>query len=204
MTARLTDHTARAASLIAAGRAVTAGMVSAGVVTLMEGVMKTMLLGKLKVLAGVLLLGFVATGTAVLTRRTAAARGEGPPTAEGGVETSRKQEPVKEVFTAWGKEVGGLQAGLGYHPGQRRAYSYGETVRLVVRVRNVSKEPIRFQYVWAFFVETPPTVKDGEGRPVTLGPFPNANGLHAPRMVDAGTGEGDRNLRAQTPTQPGG
>ena len=28
----------------------------------------------------------------------------------------------KDTFIAWGQEVGGLQAGLGFRPGQKRAY----------------------------------------------------------------------------------
>jgi hypothetical protein len=59
-----------------------------------------------------------------------------------------------------------MQAGLGYLPSQRRAYHTGETVRLVVRVRNVGKEAVRFQYNWAFFVENQPAVTDGEGKRV--------------------------------------
>src|SRR5262249_10913142 len=61
-------------------------------------------------------------------------------------------------FTAWGKEVGGLQAGLGFYPGEKRVYRHGETVRLAVRVRNVGKKEVTFQYVPAFFKERPPTV----------------------------------------------
>src|SRR5207248_200241 len=48
----------------------------------------------------------------------------------------------KEAFTAWGDEINGLQASLGFRPGEKRAYSHGETVKLVVRVRNVSKEDV--------------------------------------------------------------
>src|SRR5262249_43812056 len=48
------------------------------------------------------------------------------------------------------------------------AYSHGETVSLVVRIRNVGKEEVKFQYVPRFFKETPPTVTDGEGKPVPL------------------------------------
>src|SRR5262249_11795865 len=56
-----------------------------------------------------------------------------------------KQEE-KEAFTAWGKERNGLQAGLGFLPGQRRAYQTGETVRLVVRVRNVGTKAVKVTY----------------------------------------------------------
>ena len=78
----------------------------------------------------------------------------------------KKPDPEKEAFTAWGKEVNGLQAGLGFPAGQKRAYSHGETVKLVVRIRNVGKEEVTFQYVPAFFQETLPTVKHGTGEPV--------------------------------------
>jgi RNA polymerase sigma factor (sigma-70 family) len=74
----------------------------------------------------------------------------------------------KKGFTAWGKEVGGVQAGLGYRPGQRRAYHTGETVRLVVRVRNVGKKEVKLSYFNEFFYENPPAVTDGEGKPVLL------------------------------------
>ena len=66
--------------------------------------------------------------------------------------------------TAWGKEVGGLQAGLTV--AENRAYHTGETVELVVRVRNVGKEPVKFQYIPKFFVENAPTVTDGDGKQV--------------------------------------
>src|SRR5262249_34588467 len=66
------------------------------------------------------------------------------------------------------KEVGGLQAGLGFRPGEKRAYYHGETVKLVVRIRNVGKEEVAFQYVPAFFKETPPTVTNNAGNPVRL------------------------------------
>ena len=59
----------------------------------------------------------------------------------------QEQKQEKEGFTAWGKEVGGLQAGLGFRPGEQRAYHHGETVTLVVRVRNVGKETVKFQYL---------------------------------------------------------
>ena len=87
------------------------------------------------------------------------------------VKDAEEKKPVepaekKEAFTAWGKEIGGLQAGLGFSAGQKRAYSHGETVTLVVRVRNVGKEEVTFQYVPAFFQETLPTVTHGTGEPV--------------------------------------
>jgi hypothetical protein len=85
-----------------------------------------------------------------------------PKLATGTVEFEVKPASV----TAWGTEINGLQAGVGFPAGQKRAYSHGETVTLVVRIRNVGKEEVTFQYVPAFFQETLPTVKHGTGEPV--------------------------------------
>jgi hypothetical protein len=78
---------------------------------------------------------------------------------------------------------------LGYLLGQRRTYYTGETVTLVVRVRNVSKEAVKFQYVPKFFFETPPTVTDGEGKPVTLGGKLAVLGEHGHVDVDLAPGK---------------
>jgi RNA polymerase sigma factor (sigma-70 family) len=84
------------------------------------------------------------------------------------------QEPTKpaaaarESFTAWGKELNGLQAGLGYRPGEKRSYHHGETVGLVLRVRNVGKEGVKFVYFNEFFYENPPTVTDCAGKTIPL------------------------------------
>ena len=79
-----------------------------------------------------------------------------------------KPDQEKEAFTAWGKEVDGVQAGLGYLPGAKRAYAPGETVKLVVRVRNTGKKDVKFIYFNEFFYENPPTVTGGAGKAVTL------------------------------------
>jgi hypothetical protein len=84
------------------------------------------------------------------------------------VKDAKNAPEKKEGFTAWGKEVGGVQAGLGYLPGGRRIYRTGETVRLVVRVRNVGKKEAKFSYFNEFFYENPPAVTDDEGKPVPL------------------------------------
>jgi hypothetical protein len=162
------SSTIKVASLLAAGKA--AGAISIKVAALTEGVLKAMLFTKLRAaLAVVLVLGFVAIGATMLTCRTAAGQDDNKPGAEKPLEPPAKQEQEKETFTAWGTEVGGLQAGLGYKPGQKRAYSHGETVTLVVRVRNVSKEDVKFRYLKEFFMEKPPTVTGGEGKTIRLG-----------------------------------
>ncbi len=189
--------TIKAVTLVAAGQAASTGLVSVKVAALTEGVLKAMLMSKLKVvIAVVLVLGFMVTGATVISCRTAAAQGDKPPVAEERVKTPQKQEPASEVqepkkaaFTAWGKEVGGLQAGLGYYPGEKRAYTHGETVKLVVRVRNVGKEEVKFQYLRQFFIETPPTVTDGAGKPVTQPHQLFKVGEHIPKEVTLAPGK---------------
>jgi len=102
---------------------------------------------------------------------------------------NQDQKQEKEAFTAWGKEFGGLQAGLGYQPGQKRAYSPGETVKLVVRVRNAGKEEVKFQYLNEFFIETPPTVTGGDGKAVPLGGRDAPGSVHVPAEVNLAPGK---------------
>src|SRR5207247_9880374 len=129
----LVASTIKAASLLAAGQA--AGVVSAKVAALTEGVVKAMFVSKIKaVLSVVLMLGFVADGATILTCRTAAGQDDKKPPAEKPVEPAAKQEKEKETFTAWGKEVGGLQAGLGFRLGEHRVYHHREGVAVVLRV----------------------------------------------------------------------
>jgi hypothetical protein len=142
--ALVVSNTIMAGRLLAAGQAAATGAIPVKAAALAEGVMMTMLFTRLEAaVALVLMLGFVATGATIMTCRTAAGRDGEKPTAENPVEPAAKQEKEKEGFTAWSNEVGGLQAGLGFHPGQKRADRHGETVKLVVRVRNVGKEQVQ-------------------------------------------------------------
>jgi hypothetical protein len=100
------------------------------------------------------------------------------------VKDVKKQE--KAAFTAWGKEVGGLQAGLGFRAGDKRAYRHGETVKLVVRVRNVGEKKPPSQYLYAFRFEGLPTVTNFDGKPLSIAPNV-AEGLREPKVVDLTT-----------------
>src|SRR4051812_38027558 len=51
-----------------------------------------------------------------------------------------RREKERGGGIAGGRGVGGVRGGLGYRPGERGAYRHFETVRLVVRVRNVGRE----------------------------------------------------------------
>ena len=96
----------------------------------------------------------------------------------------------KEAFTAWGKEINGLQAGLGSRAGQKRAYRHGETVTLVIWVRNVGKEAVKFEYLKQFFIDEPPSVTDGKGKAVRLfGSFEAGGQFHKPVEVNLAPGK---------------
>jgi hypothetical protein len=153
--------------------------------------LKAMLAVKLKaVIASVLVLGSTAADAAVLADRTAAAQIDKPPVAEERAAKPQKQGQERdESFTAWGKAVGGLQAGLGYPPGQKRAYSHGETIRLVVRVRNVGKEELKFQYLRQFLIERPPIVTDADGKAVRQWKMDAGGFGHDPEEVSLAPGK---------------
>ena len=98
----------------------------------------------------------------------------------GRISTGQVRLEIKEKASAdaaWGKAVGGLQAGIGYREGERRPYRMGEVVTLVVRVRNVTDKPLTFDYTDGYMVEKPPTVKDSEGKPAKLSAFSILAGL---------------------------
>jgi RNA polymerase sigma factor (sigma-70 family) len=164
--------TINVATLLAAGKA--AGVISGPVATLTQGMLKTMFLKKITATAvAVLALGVaviaggsLAIGQTEGTGKPMVGKDVKPPMGEKPAEPAAKQE--KEAFTAWGKEVGGVQAGLGYLPGEKRTYHTGETVAVVLRVRNVGKEELKFSYFREEFYERPPAVTDEGGKPVPL------------------------------------
>lgn len=123
-----------------------------------------------------------------------------PPQGEAPPEDARKagvEKPVepaatrkRDIVTAWGNEVGGLQAGLGVQPGEHRLYRRGEEVTLVVRVRNVGKEQVKFQYLSPYFKENWPTVTGAEGKPVPQPGKAFAGGTaHLPKEVSLPPGK---------------
>jgi RNA polymerase sigma factor (sigma-70 family) len=76
----------------------------------------------------------------------------------------------KEVPIAWGKEVDGLQVGIGigFGPGAPRVYQVGESVQLTVKLRNNSDAPIRYTSPTAPARSRVPTVRDAAGRAVSV------------------------------------
>lgn len=98
-----------------------------------------------------------------------------------------KAAAVPPEPTAWGQEVGGVQAGLAFKGG-KRAYRHGESATAVLRVRNVGKEAVAFPHIWAFFVENPPAVEAPDGRTFWF-PKVAAEGLQRPRTTTVAPGK---------------
>ena len=86
------SSTIRAASVYAAGRAATPGALSAPVAALTEGVLKVMLVSKLKIAMALLLVLACVGGPVALLPRTA---GQQPP-AEQKIEATKTEEPTKQ------------------------------------------------------------------------------------------------------------
>jgi RNA polymerase sigma factor (sigma-70 family) len=183
--ASVVSSTIKAANLCAAGQAAAPVKVAA----LAEGVMKAMLMSKLKAaIAVALVLGLMAIGATVLTSRTASAQGDNPPRAEEQVKAQLKVEEKADAAVVWGKEAGGLQAGI-VGPGVVRI---GEKARFIVKLRNVSKETIKVSAwpLWTCY----PGVVDATGKrvPTTTAPavdfeiLPKALTLKPGQTVDVG------------------
>jgi hypothetical protein len=99
------DATIKGTSLLAAGKAAATGAISVKVAALTEGVMKAMLFSKLRAaIAVVLILGFVATGAAILTCRTAAGQDDKKPATEKSKE-EKEVPPASAVNLIMNKSV---------------------------------------------------------------------------------------------------
>jgi RNA polymerase sigma factor (sigma-70 family) len=198
------NFTINTASLLAAGSATATRLVSVKAVALAEGVMKTMMFTKLKTAtAVVLILGFVVTGATILTCRTAAGQDDRKPAVEKPAQPVAPQEKDKdkdkdndkdkdkdkEIATAWGDTVGGLQAGLSFRPGVNRVYHHGETITLIVRIRNVGKETVKFEYIRQFLDERPPTVTDADGKTILQSGISVLGVMHVPVEVSLAPGK---------------
>jgi RNA polymerase sigma factor (sigma-70 family) len=88
---------------------------------------------------------------------------------------------------AWGKEVGGLQAGL--CTAERGPYRHGETITLVIRVRNVGKEAVKFKYIQQYLDENPPTVTGADGKTIPQGKTSVTGVIHVPVEVSLEPGK---------------
>ena len=79
----------------------------------------------------------------------------------------KKDEPAElKGEVAWGKEVNGVQIGI--QLGKRRVYQVGETVTLILRLRNNGKEVVPFRDDAEYFYKNPPHITDADGKAVTI------------------------------------
>jgi RNA polymerase sigma factor (sigma-70 family) len=141
------SSTIQVASFLAAGQSAATGPVSVKVAALTEGVLKAMMMRKLKaVVAAVLVLGFGTTGATILTCRPAAGQDDKKPAAEKPAPARPKGETLAkgiEEKLKWGEPVNGLRAALAIRPvpGERKP---GDKPDLYLVVQNASKAPLRF------------------------------------------------------------
>ena len=68
----------------------------------------------------------------------------------------------------WGEAVDGLQAGIAFRERRRDTYSVGETIPLVVILRNVDKAPITLAYSTARLRFVRPDIVDADGNRPSL------------------------------------
>jgi RNA polymerase sigma factor (sigma-70 family) len=143
---RLVVCAGKAAVLAAARKALPAEVVSARAAALAEGVAKVMLMKKVKIAATVFLMLALLGAGAALAGRT----GKAEPAAAGAAE---------DEGIAWGKAVNGLQAGLGFRPGDQETYEIGGSVTFVVYLRNTGDREVRLSYAETLLAEWAPAIE---------------------------------------------
>jgi hypothetical protein len=130
VTGALVASTARAAVLVAAGHGLTAGAVPARVLALTEGVVKAMLLTKLRAFVAVGVLTFVSAGVVALAYRTTAAEPARTGAAPAAVAAA---EPAADDLEALRLEVEALRKSL--------QATRQELRNLAAEVRSLKREP---------------------------------------------------------------
>jgi hypothetical protein len=143
-------------------RMTTGGALRPGTAAIAEGVIRAMSATRSTVLAAVLVATTLCGGVALW------AQPGGQPA------DPVKPAAAKEVAVdaAWGKEVDGLQAGVGFAPGQKGVFRVGDTAKLVVYLRNVSGKELAVEYSDAYLAENQPAVIDAAGKPVATSRLP--------------------------------
>jgi RNA polymerase sigma factor (sigma-70 family) len=183
---------------VAAGQAVTTGLVSAKVAALTEGVMKMMFLSKLRTAAVVLFLGLVTIGTAGFSYKTLATaqtesrketqpeQTKAPP--QGAKKSIKAETPMTDTprggkapapgldTIVWGKAADGLQAGIGFRDGETGSYRAGQSVNFIIYLRNTGDKEISVSHIETVFEEFRPSVAHAAGKtykvlngPINLG-----------------------------------
>jgi RNA polymerase sigma factor (sigma-70 family) len=168
--ASVASSTIKAASLFAAGQATAAGAVSVRAVALAEGVLKTMLLTKLKIATALLVaVAFLGAAAAALTPREQAAKPAAPPVQEQPAQAVKPPAPAPAV--------------------NKEAETLPTLVRGVVKAVNAEKRTLTVAHREG---ETTFTVAkdariDIDNRPGTLAGLPRGADVTLSRFVDART-----------------
>jgi RNA polymerase sigma factor (sigma-70 family) len=126
---------------------------------------------------------------------------EGLATGELQIEVTSRPAPAAEPEMAWGKPHGSFQVGVGLAPGQSRTLRLGETLSLVVKVRNVGATPDNIDILTGPFDSWRPyfVVRDANGqRQTVLKPPPlrykrvvREQWLKPGEMIEVGTAQVD-------------
>ena len=169
-----------------------AGLASAPALDLAEGALNIMWWNNLKRVAMTLsLLALVAVGAGWYGLYAASSHEEAPPgpnvapeeAAVAPEHADAKKRPDAGSDVLWGEQVDGLQAGITFLPAQQRSYQVGDTVTLVVKVRNVGGAPRTVKWRTPFArsepgIESPkgnrvqvfPAREFAKGKPIEAGP----------------------------------
>jgi RNA polymerase sigma factor (sigma-70 family) len=168
-----------------AGGGVPTGLMSARSIALAQGVLRMMLMTKVKIVTAVsLAVVLMAVGAGTWSRTTKA----GDPSAnQKAGEDNRKnnqnllgfynrskilQEKQKPDDIAWGEEAHGLQAGIAFRRGDQESYEVGRSVTFVVYLRNVSDKEIHLSHIEPLFDERMPVVEGAHGLRLVVAPGP--------------------------------
>lgn len=168
--AELVDITVQAAGCIMTGQA---AKTSAKVAALTEGMLRTMLITKLKlalaVIGGLALMLGAGTLLSQAWAWNLATPMDPEPLPLRAPENRLAENAVEhQEWIAWGKPIDGLRAGLAF-TGAPRKYRDGDKAELVVRLHNVSARPLTFSYGHPMFAAGGnPVVKDAKGATIPL------------------------------------
>ncbi|HEY7327234.1 MAG TPA: sigma-70 family RNA polymerase sigma factor [Gemmataceae bacterium] len=192
------------ASLVRLGGAVVAGgplpteLMPARAIALAEGVLRMMLMTKVKIVTAIgALVAVAAVGVGTWSHAIWAADDTINLTEKQPQESRQRRLPSKEISPkeplpdlthltlqfneekgiAWGEKAHGLQAGIALRRGDQETYEVGQSVTFVVYLRNVSDKKIDLSHFETLFDEWMPVVEDSEGRRLAVAPGPIQLGI---------------------------
>jgi hypothetical protein len=167
---------------VAAGSVLPAELFTSSSLALAERMLRVMYVTKLKLVGAVLLMVVAfALGAGTLTHSTQAADPPTPPVEENPLTAkandsfnawSQGLRLTDNSAIAWGVKAHGLQAGIGFRPGDQEKFEVGQSLTFVVYLRNVSDKEIRLRHIEPLFAEWMPTVENTDGKRFAVAPGP--------------------------------